>query len=392
MTRRTLTTAAAALLAAGLLGGLTGCAKEGGADEARPAGAGAARGAPGGGPADGAVVLAQSDVAVAEVGPIEAAVAVTGDLRPIEEIAVRARLEGDLDAVLVREGDHVRSGQLLARFDDAEEASNHESAVADRAAAESELATAQWNAEQSAELFREGAISEQANRAAQQQLAAARARLAAAEARVRAAAEALRDTRVEAPTTGVIAARTAEPGEHVARGAALFSLVRNDQLELAASVPARDAGTIRPGQPVRFVADGQAMEGRVARVSPTVNPATRAVTVYLQVPNPDGRLKGYTFATGRIIGRTIPDAVLVPSAAVRQAGGDTNPIVFRIAGDRLERVEVRVGVTDDQKGIAQIAEGIAPGDRVVVGNVGAIGAGAKVQIVGEGASSTPAAK
>jgi hypothetical protein len=84
--------------------------------------------------------------------------------------------------------------------------------------------------------------------------------------------------------------------------------------------------------------------------------------------------------------------VLVPSAAVRQSGGSSTNVVFRIAGDRLERVEVRVGVVDDQKGVAQIAEGIAPGDRVVVGNVGAIGAGAKVQIVGEGASSAPAAK
>ena len=96
--------------------------------------------------------------------------------------------------------------------------------------------------------------------------------------------------------------------------------MRNDRLELAADVPARDATTIAPGQPVRFVADGQQLEGRVARVSPTVNPATRAVTVYLQVPNPNGRLKGNTFATGRIIGRTVNDAVLVPFAAIRQSG------------------------------------------------------------------------
>lgn len=395
MIRRSLATASIALLAAGLLGGLTGCANEGGSAEARPADAGARGGPGGGGPggADGAsVVLAQADVAVAEQGPIESAIAVTGDLRPIEEVAVRARLEGDLDAVLVREGDHVRAGQLLARFDAGEEASNRESAVADRVAAESEVATAKWNAEQSAELFRAGAISEQEDRAAQQQLVAARARLAAAQARERSTSETMGDTRVLAPTTGVIAARSAEAGEHVARGATLFTLVRNDHLELAASVPARDASVIAPGQPVRFMADGQALEGRVARISPTVNPATRGVAVYLQVPNPGGRLKGNTFATGRIIGRVIPDAVLVPSAAVRQSGGSNTNVVFRIAGDRLERVEVRVGVVDDQKGVAQIAEGIAPGDRVVVGNVGAIGAGAKVQIVGEGTSSTPATK
>ena len=236
MIRRTLATASTALLAASLLGGLTGCAKEGGTAEARPADAGASRGGPGAGGAGGGdanVVLAQGDVAVAERGAIESAIAVTGDLRPIEEVAVRARLEGDLDAVYVREGDHVRSGQLLARFDAGEEESNRESAVADRVAAESDVATTTWNAEQSAELFREGAISEQADRAARQQLVAARARLAAAQARERSTAETVRDTRVLAPTTGVISARSAEAGEHVSRGDALFTLVRNDHLELA---------------------------------------------------------------------------------------------------------------------------------------------------------------
>jgi membrane fusion protein (multidrug efflux system) len=321
-----------------------------------------------------------------DAGPIEAGVAVTGDLRPVEQIAVRARLEGDLEAVLVREGDRVREGQLLARFEASEEVSNRESAVAERAAAESEVATAEWNAEQSAELFRAGAIAEQAHRTAQQQLAAARARLAAAQARVRATSSTAADTRVLSPTTGVVATRDVEVGERVSRGAAMFTVVRNDQLELAASVPARQANEIRPGQPVRFVADGQALEGRVARVSPTINPATRAVEVYLQVGNPGGRLKGNTFAAGRIIGRTIDDAILVPVAAIRQAGDGGASFVYRVGGgDVVERVPVSVGVSDDTRGVVQVTDGLAAGDRVIVGNVGAIGAGSKVQIVGEGA-------
>ncbi|HEY0971488.1 MAG TPA: efflux RND transporter periplasmic adaptor subunit, partial [Gemmatimonadales bacterium] len=193
------------------------------------------------------------------------------------------------------------------------------------------------------------------------------------------------DTRVLAPTTGVIAARSVEAGEHVARGAALFTLVRNDRLELAASVPARQAGEIRPGQPVRFVADGHQLEGRVARVSPTINPATRAVEVYLEVPNPGGRLRGNTFATGRIVGRTIPDALLVPVAAIRQAGDGAASFVYRVgAGEVVERVVVTTGVSDPVSGMVEVIDGLAAGDRVVVGNVGAIGVGSRVQIVGEG--------
>lgn len=391
ISRRTLADGAAVALVVSLALTAAGCSGESGTAEARPAsaGAGAPDGRPGGGPGGPgggqSVVLSATDVVEVQTGAIEEGVAVTGELRPIEQVAVRARIEGDLDAVLVREGDRVRQGQLLARFESSDEESSRESAVADRVAAQSEVATAEWNAEQSAELFQAGAIAEQAHRAAQQQLAAARARLAAAEARVRATGSTMSDTRVLAPTTGVIAARQVESGEHVTRGAELFTLVRNDQLELAANVPARQANTVLPGQPVRFVADGQALEGRVARVSPTINSASRSVAVYLQVPNPGGRLKGNTFASGRIIGRTIPDALLIPAAALRQTGeGGTSSFVYRISGDVVDRVDVQVGVADESRAVVQILAGLAAGDRVIVGNVGAIGAGAKVQIVGEG--------
>ena len=394
--RRPLADAASAALLVVLLAGAAACSSEGDAANAVPGaagaagGAGAAKGGPGGGPGGGrgssAVVLAATDVAIAEQGSIEAGMALTGDLTPIEQVTVRARLEGDLQEVLVREGDRVAQGQLMARFESTQEESDRASAEADRAAAASELATAKWNADQSQELFQAGAISEQAFRAAQQGAIAAQARLAAADARLRSSGRQERDTRVLAPTAGVVGERLVERGEHVARGASLFTVVRNDQLELRADVPARVANEIRPGQLVRFVADGLALEGRVARVSPTVNQATRAVAVYVQVANPGGRLKGNTFATGRVIGRVITDAVLVPVAAVRQSGDNGTPFVYRIAADRLERAEVSVGVVDEVRGVAQIAAGIAAGDRVVVGNVGAIGAGSQVQIVGERAA------
>ena len=383
MPRRPFADAAGAALLAALLLGAAGCSGDGGTPEARAASAPPA-GGPGAGAAAGpSVVLSAGDVATVLVAPIEAATPITGDLKPIEEIMVRARLEGNLERVFVREGDRVRAGQLLARFESFEEEGNRASAEADRAAAESDVATAKWNADQSAELFTAGAISEQANRAAQQAYVAAKARLAAADARLRSTGRVVSDTRVLSPTDGVVSQRLVENGEHVSRGATLLTVVRNDRLELQADVPARQANEIRPGQPVRFAADGLPLEGQVARVSPTVNPATRAVAVYVQVVNPGGRLKGNTFATGRIIGRTIADALVVPVAAVRQGSGDAPPFVYRIDGATLGRVDVRTGVVDDLKGMVQIVEGLSAGDRVVVGNVGAIGSGARVQILGE---------
>ena len=331
-----------------------------------------------------ALVLAATDVASISRGSIDAAIPVTGDLRPVETINIRARLEGDLTAVNVREGQRVARGAVLAQFEASEQRSGTQSAQADRAAVRSELSTATWNLEQSQELFKAGAISESALRASQQAVAASRARLAATESRINAATADLNDTRVLAPATGVIEKRLVQNGEHVARGAAMFTLVRNDVLELAAALPARQAGSVKEGQRVQFVADGRALSGTVARVSPTVDPATRSLTVYVQVPNPGGTLRGNTFATGRIIERTSAGALLVPTVAIRQAADDGHPYVYRIeSGGVVVQAPLTLGIIDEARNVAEVIEGLKDGDRVIVGNVGSVGRGMKVEIIGE---------
>ena len=344
----------------------------------------AAQGPNGGGGPGGAgrpsVALASEDVATVRRAPIEESVPLTGDLRPIETIDVRARIEGDLTGVYVREGAHVREGQLLAQFEAADQESARQSAIASRVAAQSVLSTAEWNLEQGRELLKAGAVPERDVRAAEQAVAAARAQLAAAESQVRAASTESRDTRVLAPTTGVLERRFIESGEHVARGAQLFTLVRTDALELAATVPARYASTVRTGQITRFTADGRTIEGRVVRVSPTIDPATRSITVYVQVANPSGALKGGTFVSGRVVGRSIPQALVVPGAAIRQSE-DGSPYVYTIEGETVAQKPVQVGIVDDATGIAEIVSGLEEGERVIVGNVGTIGRGMQVRVV-----------
>lgn len=337
----------------------------------------------GGGRPAPSVTLAAADVATVKRETIEEGVAITGDLRPIASVEVRARIEGDLVGVFVREGARVQTGQVLARFEASEQESGLASAEADRVAAQSELTTAQWNLDQSRELFKAGAISERDFKTAEQGVASSRARLAAAQARVRATGSLVRDTRVLAPTSGIISRRLVENGEHVARGAGLFTLVRNDVLELAAAVPARQANVVQPGQTVHFVADGRAFDGRVARTSPTIDPATRSIAVYIQIPNANGSLKGGTFATGRVVSRVVEGALTVPLAAIRQSPADGSSFVYRIAGRVLDVVTVRLGVVDDRGGVAEVVEGLAAGDRVIVGNVGTLGRGMQVIIAGE---------
>lgn len=312
---------------------------------------------------------------------VEESTPIAGDLHPIETIDVKARLEGDITSVNVREGERVSRGQLLARFEASEQESDLRSAEADRTAARGDLATAQWNYEQSQELFKAGAIPERDHKAAEQAVNTARARLAAADARVRATSSFVVDTRIISPTSGVVEKREIEAGEHVARGATMFTVVRNDILELAAAVPARRATGVTAGQTVYFNADGREFTGKVARVSPTIDPATRSITVYVQIPNSSGALKGGTFASGRVIGKAAKDAIAIPSSAIRQ-GRDSLPFVYRIAGKALEQRKVTLGLVDETTGLAEIRQGLAEGDRVIIGNVGTLGAGMQVQVVG----------
>ena len=339
------------------------------------------RGGAAGGRGGGMITLSESDLASVQRAPIEEGTAITGSLNPIETVDVRARLEGDIVRVLAREGQRVTQGQLLAEYESSEQESARRSAEARVASARAELSTAEWNLQQTDELFKAGAIAERDLRAAQNAVASSKAQLAAAESELRSSASSASDTRIVAPLTGTIATRTVEVGEHVARGATLFTVVRSDMLELAASVPARNASALIAGQTVRFTVDGRSLTGRVARISPTIDPATRSVTVYVQVPNEGGRIKGGSFATGRVIGRTVSNALVIPSSAVKQTSEGT-PFVYRLEGTTLAQATVQLGIVDEAAGVVEVVSGLAEGERIIVGNVGSLGRGMQVQVVG----------
>ena len=89
--------------------------------------------------------------------------------------------------------------------------------------------------------------------------------------------------------------------------------------------------------------------------------------------------------------RVLEDALLVPTAALRQSPDNGAPYVYRIEGDQIGSAKVALGVVDDAAGMAEITDGLAAGDRVVVGNVGTLGRGMKVTVVGEKPAGRPGA-
>ena len=314
--------------------------------------------------------LTAGDVAVAARADLVAGVPVSGTLRPGVEINITSPVADVLEAVPVREGQHVAKGQVLARF-------RLGALEPDAASATAALKVAQADYERYQNLFKQGAVSQRDVEGAEAQWRAA----AAVEAATRRQFE---DATVRAPMAGVIATRSVQAGDRTGDGDPLFQLVNTSMLEFEATVPSEYVASVKVGSPVRLAVTGfeaGAVEGHVARVNAAADPATRQVKVYVTVPNRDGRLVGGLFASGAVVIREARAVAAVPAAAVRgEAGG---AFALAIRNGRVERRAVTTGVRDAAQGLVEIRSGIAAGDTVVTGLIEGLVAGQSVDIGGK---------
>lgn len=354
---------AAALALSGCGSGKSADAGSGSAKSATDAASGATAPATG-----GEALLAPSDIAQARRTDLAAGVPVSGTLAPGLEARVTSPFEDVLERVVVREGQRVAKGEVLARFRLA-------AVEADAASARARLKSAQADHERMRNLFQEGAVSER-------DVESAEAGWRAAQAAEAVAARRLSDAVVRAPFAGTIATRSVQTGDRVGAGDPLFVIADTRELEFEATVPSEYVAMVRPGAAVRLDVTGASgeIDGRVARVNSTADPATRQVKVYVRVPNAGGRLVGGLFASGQVLTRQARSALAVPSAAVREEGG--RPWAYVVAGGRLARRELRTGVRDESHDLVEVLEGLAAGDTVVTGTLAGLGEGQTVRVTG----------
>jgi RND family efflux transporter MFP subunit len=320
--------------------------------------------------APAAVVLGASDVAAVERTDLTVGIPVSGTLEPAVDVRIKSPIPEVLEAVLVKEGEAVARGQVLARFRSQQIRTASMSAEAQR-----RLAVADY--ERMKNLFQEGAVS-------QRDVDNAAAAASAAEATAVQAEQRLGDATVRAPVSGVIAERSVEGGDRIKDGDPMFRLVNTSQLEFAASVPSQYIAAVRPGVPVSLSVTGlrgTALGGKVSRVNATADAATRQVKVYVIVPNPKGRLVGGLFASGRIVTRHVANTLVVPQSAVRVAD-DSTQFVLVIADSQVTRKPVETGAVDDVAGLIEITKGLAAGDIVVVAAAAGLRHGDRVTITG----------
>jgi membrane fusion protein (multidrug efflux system) len=183
---------------------------------------------------------------------------------------------------------------------------------------------------------------------------------------VQLARNALRDAVVLAPLSGVVAKRHVQPGEKVAFDAPLLTVVDLAKMELQAMVPANDIPEISGGMAVELTIDGfgdRRFRGSVERINPTTEAGTRAILVFVQIPNPDAALKGGMFATGRIKLAAGTQVATLPSIAVRSEAGQT--FVWTIDGGKVARRNVSIGRRDETTARVELKTVLPEGTQVL---------------------------
>jgi RND family efflux transporter MFP subunit len=174
----------------------------------------------------------------------------------------------------------------------------------------------------------------------------------------------LADSVLYAPIAGAIRQRNANVGEYLAAGAPVVTLVQMDPLRLKTEVPERDAMQIRAGMMVRVSVEGAAgtHQGRVVRLSPAIDEASRTLLVETEVSNARNVLRPGAFARAEIVVSSIQHALLVPAASIATFAGIDR--VFVVKDGRASEKRIRTG-RRTEAGV-EILEGIVAGDQVVI--------------------------
>ncbi len=370
-------------------------------------------------PAAGAGVDSVRTVAAEAVHQeaVHRTVEISGTLEAEDDVTISAEAEGRVSRLLADLGDRVTTGQPLVELDrekgeytlqqqraslaralarygapDADHLPPIEQ-TPDVQKAQAELMQARQAFQRADELFRRQLLPRQqleeadtAHRARQAAYESAlqnarnfRADIDGTGASARLADRQLRDSVIRAPFDGYVQKRLVSVGEFVKNQAPVMSVVRVDPLKATGEIPEKMAPWIRTGQPVSLRVDafpGEALTGTVARISPTVNPATRAFPFEARVPNPSARLKPGTFARLHIESGKVEQVLTVPYAAVQYRYGTNR--AFVVTGTRLVARELKLGDRLGER--VEILSGLSAGDSVATSDVERLADGMVVQV------------
>jgi HlyD family secretion protein len=356
-------------------------------------------------------------ITVVHKNAVARAVDVVGTLAAVDQVTVSSEADGRVQKINADLGDRVRAGQVLIELDDEKQRYAYEQQQAalartlaqygasdpehlpdveqtpDAKRTKADLAQAEQAYERAAELYKRTLIPQQAlddARTAVETKKASydaslhnarnlRASIRASEAEMKLAARQLRDAAIRAPFDGYVEKRLVNLGELVKAQMPVMAIVRLDPLKVIAEIPEKMAPWIAEGRPVELQVDAyrdRTFTGKVTRISPAVNTATRAFPFEALVPNGDAVLKPGTFARVHVESGKVDDVLTLPYAALQYRYGVNR--VFVVQGDRLAVRELQVGERVGDR--IEIVSGVKAGEQVAITDVESLADGALVSV------------
>jgi RND family efflux transporter MFP subunit len=188
-------------------------------------------------------------------------------------------------------------------------------------------------------------------------------------------------TEIRTPISGVVTDRPLFAGETPAAGMPVVTVMDTSVMLAKLHIAQSQAQQLKVGAPATFTVPGEdePVEATVSLVSPALDPGSTTVEVWLRTPNKDGKLKAGTSVHATIKGRTVKDALLVPTEAVQRSSEGAGKIVMVIAADgTAKKRPVTTGI--ETKETTQILSGLKTDDTVITGGGYGLDDGTKVKI------------
>ncbi|MBY0248755.1 MAG: efflux RND transporter periplasmic adaptor subunit [Nitrospiraceae bacterium] len=324
----------------------------------------------------------------------------TADISPNQVVNLFSRVDGYVAKLHVDKGDFVKAGQLLMEIDHTDYLHAVNQAKANLAAGHAKVAqqkaalrNARLTLDRMQALIKDQFVSQQDLDNAQVNFDAAVAALESLDAQVKQMEVALAqaDTNltysyIRAPFAGYIAERNLDTGAYVTGAASststmsrsMLSLHDIDRVRVLIEVVEKDIPTIQIGQKAGLRAEAypdRVFEGQVTRIVQALNRETRTMTVEIDLPNKDRRLKGGMFARVEVMVGTHPQAVQIPIDAVSRL--EDTQYVFVVRDGKAQRVNVEIGVRDDNR--VEITKGLIGDETVIVSGKDLVHDGTPVQ-------------
>jgi RND family efflux transporter MFP subunit len=382
----------------------------GGPGGQRPQGGGGGGfGGPGGfGGGGGPRVPMTVEIGSAKRGDVAAHLTVVGNLIGLQTVDVAPRTAGRLLSVNVQLGDSVRRGQVMAKVEDREIVEQVRAAEASQEVAkatirqrEADLKVAELNFERSKNLFSRQLLAKQALDDAESrymasvaQLDLSKAQLSQNDARLQELQFNLNNTIITSPVDGFVGKRNVDPGAMVNTNTAIASVVEISRLKLIVNVVEKDLRMVNAGDIGIVEVDaypGEKFNGRIARVAPVLDPATRTASIEIEIPNSDNRLKPGMYARISLTVEERKNTLLAPKNAVIDFESKRGVWVPN-EEKRAAFVPVTLGIEGPEQ--IEILAGLKEGDRFVTTGAGAVRNNDQLIIAGDvsdGPSGVPGA-